>query len=110
MKKEPYRDFATECFRQYGLSIAEPQRARGAVERENVIAAARAIDALSPEARDAVYAVYIFGGEDVTRRGEIQRRVTEHALRTFQCEDKVYRMLRIARDLCATERGMKEKS
>ena len=110
VKKEPYRDYVTECFRQYGAAMGRPLASVGFVELQNLLAASRTMDALSPEAKDAVAAVYIHDAKKHMGRGEIKRRVTMHALKTFHSEESVYRALRAARDICAEERGLKEKS
>ena len=110
LKKEPYRDYVTECFRQYGAAMARQSIATGYVEIQNCLAVSLTMVALSPEARDAVTAVYIRDAEKCMGRGEIKRRVTAHALKTFRSEESVYLMLRAARNLCAEKRGLKEES
>lgn len=108
MKKDRVRDYATEAFRDYALSlkssgdISEPQRMDIAAVEKML----KYFEDKKPYIVSAVKAVYFTDAGLPFRKNTVSFRVREFALSEYTDESSVYRWLREARCKFAEYRGL----
>lgn len=121
MKKDWTRDYVTEMFRLYAkMGAAEYDRLRalpvGDDERDtpyaqDIIAAGKTLEMLHHNDKTlverAVRAVYCVCPLRPIRRGEISERINRFAIDNAVDHATIYRWLRAARDIAASERGLR---
>ncbi len=108
MKKDRVRDYATEAFRDYALSlkssgdISEPQRMDNAAVEKML----KYFEDKKPYVVSAVKAVYFTDAGLPFRKNTVSFRVRNFAISEHTNERDVYRYLREARQKFAEYRGL----
>lgn len=115
MKKDLFRDYATEAFRTYarlGCPLGRMDTGDAALDAD-VAAVQRTLRHFEADGRkgivDAVRAVYFVApGADIGK-GDISTRVEQFAADSYTSVATTYRWLRLARLRFAKERGLRVK-
>ena len=111
MRKEPYRDYATEAFRSWAAAGCPGheegrKKYRGAI-RADFEACAGTFAALGNDVCGAVRAVYMADAASARKAGDISGRVVRFSMEHYICERMVWEWLALARRDFAVRRGLR---
>ena len=113
MKKEAYRDYATEAFRiwaAWGCPSYDEAVERKSALLCDILACEKCFELLREDKKyicDAIKDIYMHEPWRTARRNEIARRVLRFSIDNAVSERQVYRWLKNARDLFAGLRGLR---